>query len=90
MSRRRTVAPVRSRQVQLIDTAASTHRELAVVQRAAAQRTERYDERYTWLDERMVRRRDVGLDGDRHSAGGPAGRRNQQAVEEVNPPVGAR
>ena len=32
-----------------------------------------------WLDGR----RDVGLDGDRHPGGGPAGRRDQQAVQEI-------
>ena len=34
------------------------------------------------MDERMVGRRDVDMDGDRRSGRGPAGRRDHQPVQE--------
>src|ERR1035437_6283805 len=49
----------------------------------AAQRKEFYDESFGRLDGRMGGWRDVALDGDRRGGGGPAGRRDWQAVQEV-------
>jgi hypothetical protein len=41
------------------------------------------DEPYKRMDGWMDGRRDVDLDGDRRSGGGPAGRRDWQAVQEI-------
>src|ERR1039458_9970519 len=49
----------------------------------AARRKEFYDESFGRLDGRMGGWRDVALDGDRRGGGGPAGRRDWQAVQEV-------
>jgi hypothetical protein len=49
----------------------------------AAQRKELYDESYRRMDEWLDGRRDVGLDGDRRAGGGPAGRPDYQAVQEI-------
>jgi hypothetical protein len=35
------------------------------------------------MDGWMNRRRNVGLDGDRRAGGGPAGRRDYEAVQEI-------
>jgi len=47
------------------------------------QRKELYDESYRRMDGWMGGRTDVALDGDRRSGGGPAGRRDYQAVQEI-------
>ena len=49
----------------------------------AAQRKELYDESYRRMDGWMGGRRDVDLDGDRRTGGGPSGCRDYQAVQEI-------
>jgi hypothetical protein len=50
---------------------------------SAAQRKGLYDEPYKRMDEWLDGRRDVDLDGARRGGGGPAGRRNWQAVQKM-------
>ena len=49
----------------------------------AARRKELHDEPYRRMDEWLDGRGDVDLDGDRRTGGGPAGRRDYQADQEI-------
>ena len=49
-----------------------------------------HDEPYKRMDEWMGGRRDVDLDGDRRPGGGPAGRRDCEAVQEIDRPFATR
>lgn len=49
----------------------------------SAKRTEFYDEPRKRMDEWMVGRRHVALAGGRRAGGGPAGRRDWQAIQEI-------
>ena len=46
-------------------------------------KTIEYDEQYQRMDEWMVGRRDVALDGNRSGRRRPAGGRDPQAVQEI-------